>query len=565
MSFASYERAESALAETNDASELAVRGRLRRLLGRTKEARSDLSCAARRAPRLACAHAWLWEIDGCGFAGVGRAVALDPVDPAWRQWRGWARLARPGGGVTQALADFDSALALDGDCAAAWAGGAVALLRSGRARAALARMNRAVALEPDEGWLLRLRARARRANGDGAGFLSDVGALILIDEGLGDFAGFFGDMDGYDPLRLRAETDRCIARGERGAWLYALRGDCRRSPEIGDMAGALEDFETAASLEPDRAWTHAYLARARLGFRRADASDAIDAAVRLAPNCGWMRIWRGEMRRRLGDARAGRRDMDVGLRLSPDYELGYAWRGAALLAQGRGREALADLDLAARLAPADAWVRAERSKALRSLGRLGDALIDIETAHRANPRFHWCGSTSDDAASERELHAAVTAEPENAAAWAWRGDARRRRGDRRGALADLGRALVLRPDYALARAWRGLALGELGRLSEARRDLDCAVALDAGCASYRAWRGRLRLLRGDVRGGAADLRRAAALGPTESWILAMKGEAERRLGRRAAARRDLERALILHPGNQEALAVRGRLMLEEPQ
>ena len=548
---ADYERALGAMPAARDAASWAVRGRLERLLGRRGRARLSLRRAVRLEPGLACARAWLWELDaqrpGPALAGLDRAVALEPLNPEWRCWRGVARLTSPSkGSARAALADFRFVLCREPGRVLARAGAAEACRLLGRLPEAVAHLGAALAREPREAWLYRLRSRARRRLGDRKGFVADCERLILLEESVGDFADALGGMDGYDPRVVRAGMDRLIARGERSHWIYALRADCLRSPEICEPGAGLEDLKTAVALNPRCAWTRAYLARALAPSDPRSATREIAAAARLAPDSGWIRIWRGELRRRTGDAAGALSDFNAGLRLCPDYDLGYAWRGAALRACGRAEEALIDLDFAVRLCPSEAWIRAERGAALRALGRVSLALEDIEAAYLANTRFTWARG------ARRELDAELRRDPTAARAWAWRGDLRRREGSPREALADFDRALSLRPRYALARAWRGLALRALGRRREALKDASEAVALAPRTAPYRAWRGKLREDLGDLRGAAADYRRAVALDPTAAWALAWKGELELKAGRLSSARRDLARALSLDPANEEA-------------
>ena len=133
--------------------------------------------------------------------------------------------------------------------------------------------------------------------------------------------------------QLLAASDRFLSRRPKAHWMLVVRGDCRRCPEINDFSGAVSDFKAAAALKPDCAFTWGYLSRALMvdGQARA-AMEAIDRAVAAAPGSGWLRVWRGELCRRLGDPAASLTDFNEGLRLDPDYEMGYAWRGGALRA-----------------------------------------------------------------------------------------------------------------------------------------------------------------------------------------------------------------------------------------
>jgi tetratricopeptide (TPR) repeat protein len=358
----------------------ARRGRLLRLLGRREEAQLALAAAARLAPRLPEAHAWLWEASSASLRpraaaeGLDRAVALAPKAALWRAWRGLARLSPEGrtdrAAARAALADFDAAAALDPRLTLAHAGRALALGALGEGRRAARALDAAARLSPEEGWLYQLRARARLSCGDREGFLADTELSILRDEALGDFAKILGSMPGYAPDRLARAAGEFLAREPRAWWMLAFRGDCRRSPEVRDFRGSLEDLEKAVELRPRCGWAWAYLARAReaLGDQAGGLAAAAKAAA-LAPGSGWIRVWRGELLRKAGETRAALTHLSRGLSLNPDYELGYAWRGAARLELGEAEGALADLELACRLSPDYPFAARARTQALRALGR----------------------------------------------------------------------------------------------------------------------------------------------------------------------------------------------------
>jgi tetratricopeptide (TPR) repeat protein len=354
---------------------VAKRGRFLRLGGADAEAAESFADACRRAPGAPEALAWRWELGvstgRADDADLDRALAADPDRAAWRAWRGLRRLLTrrdPG-------SDLDRAARAGGAAAVvARVGLAQARRRRGDARGAVRQLDAALALAPREGWLLRLRAKARFLAGDEAGFVADCEAENLADEGIGTLAFAFGEKAMTSPRALTRRLDAELRRRPDAYWLLALRGDARRAPEVGDHAGGHADLEEAARLAPRPGWVLGHLARARLsqGDRRG-ALAACDDAVRAEPRCGWLRAWRGATRLALGDAAGARADLDAAEALDPDYDLLYQWRAAASRKSGRLDDALSDLELACALTPARGVLWAQRARVLRESGRRAEA------------------------------------------------------------------------------------------------------------------------------------------------------------------------------------------------
>jgi len=540
--------------KAGDAGEAARRARALRLAGRDDEAAEGFERALALDPRCAAAWAYRWESrwsPRSSPAGIERAASLAPKEPVWRIWRGLAALASRGDERSSARAarrHFMDALSL-GPSPLAWAGLALAESRGGRPAAAAAAAGKAISGEPRQGWLFRLRAVARLHAGDEAGFLDDARREALLDEGIGTLAEVFPSAQRRPGRGLIAAADRFLARRPNAHWMLTLRGDCKRSPMLNDFAGAVADFTKAAALKPDCAFTQAYLSRALMVDGQTQAAlEAIDRAVRLAPGSGWLRVWRGEVQRRLGELDAAMADFDAGLRLDPDYEMGYAWRGGARRALGRLDEAIEDLNLAAALEPNYAWTFAELSLAHRGGGRFSLALRDLERAAGLDAKHVWCARPQDAPSAILQLDAVVAYEPKNAWAWAWRGETRLRHADASGAVRDLRRAVALDPRLSWPRAWLGQALVALGRPREALRAFNGAIARDARYAPALAERGRLLLSLGRIRAAWSDLCRAAAAGPLSSRTWQSKGEAGLRLRRWKEAAGDFSKALELDRG-----------------
>lgn len=347
---------------------LAARGRLLRLSGRAEEAERVFREALRLEPCHPAASAGLWEIQtergGARARLIDGAVAAEPRRAVWRAWRGLWRLLR---GLEGGRRDLLAAAAGGGPPGVLAAVGlAQDERRRGRLGRAVARLDEAVRRAPGEGWLRRLRAKARFDAGDRDGFIADCEAENLRDEGIGTFAYALGvSGGGYYSAALLAKAEASLIREPRAYWLYALRGDLRRAPEVRDQPGSAADFEAAIGLSRRPGWLYGHLARVLQGLGdEARARAAADEAVAREPRCGWLRTWRGEVKRKFGDLDGAAADVDAAMALDPDYELTWACRGAIRRARGLEAEARTDFQTALALEPSLDWARRELTRVL---------------------------------------------------------------------------------------------------------------------------------------------------------------------------------------------------------
>ncbi len=347
---------------------LALRARRLRLAGAEAQAEKTFRQALSMAEGHPAASAGLWEmLSGAGRARktlIDAAVEAEPRRAVWRAWRGLWRLV---GG--DAAGERDLRIAAEGQGAAsviAAVGLSQCARRRGRWTQACDRLDTAVRRAPREGWLRRLRAKARFDGGDREGFLADCEAENLRDEGIGTFAYALGVAGGgYSVPNLLAKAELALRAQPRAYWLLALRGDLRRSPEVKDHEGSAIDFEAAALLSSRPGWIYGHLARVRQGLgdeRRARA--AADEAVSREPGCGWLRTWRGEVKRKFRDLDGAAADFDAAMELDPDYELTWACRGAVRVSRGLTAEGRADFETALALCPSLDWARRELARVL---------------------------------------------------------------------------------------------------------------------------------------------------------------------------------------------------------
>jgi len=583
-----------------DAKTRALRGRLLRLLDEKGLAAAELDAAIALDPGLASAYAWRWELNDSSGEGdeadLENAIRLEPENGWWRMWRALARTSD--GRREDSIEDARAAAALLPREALPLAVHGLLLHKSERHAAAAAALDKALALDPAMEWAWRLRGMCRHALGDAAGCLADCVRAMRLDENSGLLFVMLGLHKKKTVMRVNIDvSSRHIAKHPDDFWAYAFRADNRRSPEIGENLGALEDLRRAVELAPEHGWAWAYLSRSQLtlGDFKA-AGESIARAIALDPGCGWIQAWHGEFLRRRGDVAGAAKTLDRAVTLFPDYELVYAWRGSARRMAGKPEAALEDLNIAIALKPHTLDLcYFERMQAYRALGRVAEALVDIQNASRLNPKYVWEAEAKRFGAGLAELDTEIRRAPGNALAHLWRGDIMMRLRDFAGAERDLSRAV--KAGAAEALILRGRARCELGKWKEAFADFDAAIARDPSSPFAYAWRGRARMLRGATKAAIADFERALAKEKNSAWILSWKGEAECRLkryakaevsltqaiqvharfadafvwrgaarlhrGDRAGAAADLTQALALQPGGAHALYFRGLLALKE--
>jgi tetratricopeptide (TPR) repeat protein len=366
-----------------------------------------------------------------------------------------------------------------------------------------------------------------------------------------------------------------------------LRDLCRFDESISAFGRAIE-------LAPEDAFSWAMRGSAKAGAGRLDAGRDLSRAAALAPDCGWIRCWRGEWLRLRGRHREALDELNAGLRSRPAYVRAFAWRGALLTAMNRTREAEADLGRAIRRDSSYSPARVERAHLRLSAGSYGGAMRDMNAAARLDPKHGWIqggagGRTQAGRDADSILRRLAEAAQALGSVWplAWRGETLLRLRRPFEALSDLSRAVERDGECAKARAWRGEAYRQCGALGLAERELGRAIALDSGDYTAFAWRGLVKEARGDLRGALADLdgalKRNGALALSSrrlagsrrsppraaspaSWVVAARARVLLGLDRPAEAERDLDRVLAWEPRSAEAwlLLSRARRRIGRP-
>ncbi|WP_051853339.1 tetratricopeptide repeat protein [Streptomyces sp. NRRL S-146] len=311
---------------------------------RAERRRSPRGWAERQRGLARTFRAWREE--------AGRDVADLWADDTWRDLRqaeayhllcAGAREALP-----QALRDFVHACGAGRVMAVRWA----RVLDLGDHDGAVADLDRAVALEPDNAWYVALRGEHHRIAGRDAEAIRDLTEAVRLDPALG--------------------------------FAWASRGATHE--RAGDPDAALTDLGRALDLDPDYAWAYARRARVwrALGDPRRQLAD-LDRALALNPDWPWARCERGDALRAAGRDEEAVADLDVALSLDPVYTSAYASRGESLARLGRHAEALADLNRAVEMRPGYVWALCRRALLHAAMGRPEEARADVERVRELDP------------------------------------------------------------------------------------------------------------------------------------------------------------------------------------
>jgi tetratricopeptide (TPR) repeat protein len=135
----------------------------------------------------------------------------------------------------------------------------------------------------------------------------------------------------------------------------------------------------------------------------------------------------------------------------------------------------------------------------------------------------------DYAAAENEFKSVISAEPENATAYAYLALVLAEKNSHDAAAEQARKASELAADSAEARVAMARVQAENGDSAGARRMLDEAVSSNGDDALALYQRGQLRLKDGDYKGAAADLDRAAELRPSLAYAYYYAGLAYSKL------------------------------------
>ena len=469
----------------------------------------------------------------------------------------------------EALEAFRTAVRLQPALAQAQSELGKLLLKRGDVAAAIAHLERAVSLEPQNAAPAYVLAQAYRRGGqtDRAGeLLERVSRLnaqergddpdsnlrrmmfrIVRDSGVTSASppvGFppsgadaaaacaaAGDLDGA-LVRLRAlvESNPNDTEGRYQLavtlWNRYQRPTGRRQKQ--DLDEAISTLTPAVERNPARPQFHFVLGQLLAEQQRfATALDHLRRATRLDPDNPEYAYTLGLALRLHGDLDAADAQFRAALAKNPDHALARRSLGLVLRQKGDSTAAATELRRAATEMPEDPQGRYLLGAVLLRMGDTAGAVVELREAIRLNPSLTEARVTLAQAlVKEGQKDAALQQQAEVQRLNAEKADFGRMlvlldssaaflaRGDLARAVAQGREAVALRPTSAEAHVELGLALSELdGSRAEAETAFRQAVALDPGYArAYRAL-ARLLELRGDQAAARAARARAAVLAP----------------------------------------------------
>ncbi len=388
-------------------------------------------------------------------------------------------------------------------------------------------------------------------------------------------------------------------------------------PPLSQVRSAITELETVAAAHPDlaEAWKMIGMGWYFLGDAR-EAEEALDKAVRLAPNDGEAHFYLGRI--------ALERSWDVLLGPKPDTVLAKLWAERAaqhltVAVRGWSRAEPVDLQVAeAQKAMAAGNGKESRRLCDQGLERYPDApgaeelwllrgwLIGGVTAGESftraielSPRFarayllRALGAMEDQAhwaEAEADLSRAIRVNPRLAAAFAMRGFLRLQKqqwaialedctraielnaevayyyvnrasvrfqmGEVPLALSDCNQAVRLAPDEGCWRGERAIFLFHAGDFDGAIRDASAAIEKVPGEARFHLVRGNARVAKGELEAAMTDLDAAVNADARDPLCYLTRGVVRSRLGRHQGAVEDYTKAVDLQPDDYLALTCR---------
>lgn len=377
-----------------------------------------------------------------------------------------------------------------------------------------------------------------------ASFDGAVRALLADAAGLGPIESL-ARRSRWAEARRRLES----AGSERGeaaaavlAGVLSMWADAGRSPGLQGMidrcasgagVGRLRSAAGRAPLWwPGWVWLGlGHLRRCEL----AEARAAFDRVLSLRPDWAWGYLLRSEWARVDIEFDSALEDLDKAAALEPGNAWGWALRARVLFQKSPGREGLAALDRAAALDSQAGWLRAWRGDARRKLGDLKGAAEDLVAARRLEPGYDrtylWLGKVLDAAGLPGR------------------------------ALSILSEGVRRCPHFEKAFAQRSQVLRGLGRLGEAVADLNRAARINHRHDWLGTWTARPFPLSPRQRRWFEVLASESARRPRHAALRGWLGEARVQAGDIGDGMRDLDAVVERNPGFAWAWAWRGEALV----
>jgi len=349
---------------------------------------------------------------------------------------------------------------------------------------------------------LMLRANLKLVVGSFNEALADLNKALSIEPNNAFALASSGEIKRLQgkPDEALADLNKALSIEPNNAFALARGGEIKRFQ--GKPDEALADLNKALSIEPNNAFALASRGEIkRLQGKLDEALVDLNKALLLNPTSFLALAHRGEIKRVQGKLDEALADLNNALPLKPNNAFALARRGEIKRLQKKPDEALADLNKALSIEPNNAFALASRGVIKRRQGKLEEALADLNNALLFNPT--------------------------SILALTHRGEMKRLEGKLDEALADLNKALSIEPNIALALSSRGDIKRFQGKLDEALADLNKALSIEPNNAFALASRGDIKRLQGKLDEALADLNKALSIEPNNAFALASRKEIKR--------------------------------------
>lgn len=313
---------------------------------------------------------------------------------------------------------------------------------------AVAALDKAIELMPDNAGLYGKRSELRAMKGLLDGALADLDKALLLNPELsvayamrGNFRMMKGDMKS-----ALNDFDNAIVRGEKSANVFAMRANLRLM--LQDPEGALSDYNAAISMNSDRVGN--YLGRAAARNRTGDKAGALADYTYV--------IDAFEESERNGTA--------------PNQEARKTRANDMISPVIHGTE---------QAQPGDSKVTTKRTMVVTTNPQIDDSmsaeemeyLPNVAGAYMSRGRIRSENGEAD--AALADLNKSIAVYP-HFGAYELRGELLRTRGDLQESLADLNKSIELLPGNSLSYIERGVTLMLLGKDADAEKDFNKALA-----------------------------------------------------------------------------------------
>lgn len=401
---------------------LALRAMGRAMRDEFEDARADADAALKLNPEIrealiarAIVHAADGDLDEA-IADETAAIRLDPGHP--RAWSNRSKSYLDRTDYPQAAADATHAIELELGGADALLCLAAALALQGDFQPALANLNEAARVAPNNWRVFDQRSALHARLGNNTQERSDWSKVLELNGALT-----------IENRPVFPEAPQAPERKELTLEESASATTALHKTQVAWDANHIEDcqglVDEAFRIDPSSGMVRAWRARLLAANQRfEDADRESTEAIRLDPKISWTYVTRGVSRINLQHQAAGIADLTIALTLNPQDWVAWYNRGLAYMQRGQYQQALADYAEAIRQNPNQPEAFVNRGVCFLSLG--------------------------DDAAAQAEYNRAIDAQPANGKWRLERGAIRARLGDSTGADADHAAALEI--DRALKRS-----------------------------------------------------------------------------------------------------------------